>query len=806
MERDTDSLSPDSTAALWRELAMAYGSLHKDRDAERLWRRLAEHLPDDIKIRQTLFDLALRAGDDTAAIKALDEIRRIEGDDGASWRFGGVALLIERVRRSPKDLTPLVRARRDLEAIAVARPSWARVPLALAEIDELSGNVESAIRNYLRAILEMGERDPAVIGRVAQSLHARQRFSEAELVLRKLKDERMPLSGELQRLSAHVSFTKQDYDRAVRQAERVVSDQSVDYRDLLWLGQLRWGANQDPEPAFRRAVSLAENVPETWLALLMYLADNGRKKEAEETLRRCEQALPKAEVGVALALGEEVLGNIDRARKLYGEALAAHPTDLRVLRATALFHLRGGRLAEAEPILARMTQASGTSSDRQWARRLLARIQVDVGGRAQSLRALEILGAGSASISVDVAPEDLRTKAKILALDNTRASRKEAIGMVEGLVDRGIASVEDLFLLAQLHESDGDGDKARQRMRELVAMPGGESPVYLAEMIRLLLRHGRNDDARAYLPKLEKAAPKHAGTMEAKARVLAALGKGDEVVALLTGAVRENAANLTLAAGLLESLDHVGAAEALYRRALIEQPEAPSKAVLELAGLLGRQGRSAEALDLLDARGWGSLPSPEVANTAVVVLYGALSSEPRTLDRVSRRIEEAIRANPRNVSQRFDLANVHILRGRHADAEAIFREIHERDKTHPAPLNNLGWMLALRGRDASVRAVPLVNEAIRLEGESPDLLDTRALVYIASGRGDDAIHDLLEAIKLNPTGSKYFHLARAYLLDGRLPDAADAFTKAKELGLNVGKLHPMERESFRDVVRRLAKP
>jgi Flp pilus assembly protein TadD len=88
----------------------------------------------------------------------------------------------------------------------------------------------------------------------------------------------------------------------------------------------------------------------------------------------------------------------------------------------------------------------------------------------------------------------------------------------------------------------------------------------------------------------------------------------------------------------------------------------------------------------------------------------------------------------------------------------------------------------------------LIEGALELMGPRPELLDTRAMVHMALNDSQKAIADLEKALTLDtPTAGRYFHLARAYHM-AKNPDAAmRAFRKAKELGLDRGKLHPIER-------------
>ena len=242
----------------------------------------------------------------------------------------------------------------------------------MGEVEELDGRPDAAIREYLRAILQMGDRSPTAIRRAAQLLGERQRFSEAQLVLKKLREERAPLSGEMQKLDAQVAFRNQDYSGALAKAEAIVSENSDNYRDLLWLAQIRWAAGQPAEPILRRAVAIAKDAAEARLALVGYLAGNGKKAEAEAVLKAAAQALPREKSLLALAQGHEILGQIDKAESLHAEALAAQPDNPRILRSSASFHLRASRPDKAVPQLRKLVDAGVDTVDAQWARRVLA--------------------------------------------------------------------------------------------------------------------------------------------------------------------------------------------------------------------------------------------------------------------------------------------------------------------------------------------------------------------------------------------------------------------------------------------------
>ncbi|HEV3162523.1 MAG TPA: tetratricopeptide repeat protein [Isosphaeraceae bacterium] len=795
LDQGVEAFSAEDRSRLGHELARAYAQIGDDRQAVRLWTRLAQQQPDDLNVRLILFDHALRAGDESAAERFLEQIRRIEGEEGALWRYGQARLLIRHVDKEPGNLAPLAEARALLSRAATLRPAWSRVPLAEAEIDELEGNPGGAINSYLRAIVSLGERNPLAIRRTVELLNQHQRFDQAVLLIQTLQREGRPISGDLQRLAANISYQTQDYSHALELAEKSVSENSEDYRELLWLGQLRAAAGRPALGALQRAVSLAPEAPETWLALILYLAKTDRKDEAKVALQSAECKLSKEQAPLVLAQGYEAIGNVDQARELFQAALAARPDDIPILRSLAGFHLRSGRLREAEPLLQRIIDIKGATEDVAWARRMLPLIMAAAGDRQRSLKALEVLGlvdaTGAVRLSASASPEDLRASARSLALQPSRTRRREAITILEELINRQSASEQDKFLLAQLYEFDRNWEKSHHQMLALVQAHPKE-PAYLIYFTLALLRHDRIDEALGYLDKLDQVAPQQPGTIEIKARVFQARHKDTEAVALLKKFASENKSQVGPIARLLEDLGQASAALEMYRT-YASQSGRP-EATLVLAAFLGRQGRVREALDLCDAL-WPKTSPELVSNTAVTILYGTKGGDEAQYVRVEKRLQDAIAKAPEKVSIQFDLANLRCLQGRYDEAESILRRLHERGKGQSGPLNNLAWMLAVQGTKQT-EALSLINQAIELYGETPDLLDTRALVHLAMGQHEVAAHDLEDAIVAGPSAETYLHLARAYLADGRRSDADEALRRANSSGLKVGTLHPLERKSY----------
>jgi tetratricopeptide (TPR) repeat protein len=730
---------------------------------------------------------------------AVADIERIEGADGTQAHYARACRLIWQARSGDK--RSLAEARTRLAVVAARRPAWGRVALGQAQVEDLAGNGERAIGLYQRAI-DVGERDPSVIQRLVQLLVPRQRYIEAEQAIRLLPESALQ-SGPFQRLAAEALLRTDNISRALELARTAVSKDSRDYRDHLWLGQVLWAANRpdEAEAALRHAVSLAETNPDAWVALVQHLARTGHKEKAEAALAEAGRKIPADQANLTLAQGHESLGRIKQAQTEYQAALSARPEDVTVLRALAGFHLRAGRPREAEPHLRKLITLSAQSREEaDWARRLLALVLTSSGDYQRSREALALLGILDADApprrtEVDNAT-DVRLIAAVLAAQKGRRPRRQAIRLMEELAARQPPTADDRFFLAQLHQAVGDWPKARTLLLELLA-GRPDNAQYLCTLALGLLRDGQPDAAEVWLAKLEKAEPDSFRTIGLKARALKARGNEAEASALIKKYSQTKDANLAQAAALLEDLA-LPAAEEIYRR-LAAESKRPESCLL-LAGYLGRRGRTGDALDVCQAAR-RTCPPDQVASTAVAILYAAKVDQAQC-GRVEAWLEDDRRKHPNAVIFLDKLAALRSLQGRYSDALVLYRQVIERNRRNSGAMNNLAWLLAMRG-EKSGEALDWIQQALEISGPLASLLDTRGVVNLALGRDAQAVQDLREAVSENPTATTYFHLARALLAVKDRQAAGQALRQAEAAGLKEQVLHPLERPAYKALLAQL---
>jgi len=777
--------------------------------AGRLWQRVADAEPENIRVRLFLFDLALSRRDEPRMGRLLDEIRQIEGGQGGPLTLLGEA--IRAVHRAHQgDLEALAEARDHLERARMQRPAWSRIPLLESEIDEIEQDRQAATKHYLQAI-ELGERNPQVVRRTVQLLYQQGRYNLADEVLRKLDDKETPLSPALSRLASEVSMRVEQYGRALALAQRN-AEESADYQDHIWLGQILDALEQPAEAraSYRQAVELAPDEPEAWIALVRHFVRHEQWKPAEAAVAQIEKRMEGKRLPLVLAQCYDAMQRVDEAHAQFKLAAEAAPTDVATLHRVAEFYLRTARNALAEPILRRMTagELAVEPGLQRWARRNLALIYA---GRGDYPGLQEAIGLLDENLLADKqSVEDRRAKAAILSTRSGKHAREEAIGLLQSIVDARKSITSDRYLLASLYQKSGNWPEATRQMRRVLAAEN-ENVDYLVTYIRNLIDRNETSEALLWLNRLRSIQPDALKTKSLQARVLVRRGRIDQAVELLHELAEsrqgEQQPSSPIVVGrlaehlMLDAQNEAARAELekvadRYYRAGANAPGGR----LAWGGYLARQGRFDEAFEQYDSC-WDSADLEQVAAGCVDMAgYGKLNRQ--QMSRIESRLKAAARAQPDSIPLLLSLAEFCNIQQQYDQAIDVYRRVVSREGRHVVALNNLALLLVL-SRGEAKDALEMINRALAVAGPSPFLLDSRAVILMALGRTDKALNDCRAATAEQPSSTHYFHLARAHHAAGESIAATEALEKATRSGLRPESLHPLERDTCRQLLAEL---
>ncbi len=846
LAENTEKFSEADRLQLWSGLGTRAERVGDDQQAMRLLRRVAEKSPNNLQIRLQLLDLAFRSGDDAGIKETLVEVEKVQGK-GPHWRYGE-ALRLRLLAKGAGD--PLLN--RALKHLAQARksyPTWPPPVVLAAQIYLRQGKASLALQDYLRAINQMGSRRPTALFPAADLLYRHGRYAEAAKMVSLLEDQQIPIPDEGIRLVRDIKFRAGDLDGALELASKAATD-SDDYRNHFSLARIRAAkalsatskgqteeARQmfdEAEQSLRRVVDLAEEVPETWVELIRFLAGTGQPKKAANVLEQARGKIPSDQLPLALAQSYEYLGQPELAEQNCEEALAAAPQDPAVARYVADFYLRKAQYPMSEPIQRSEAilqserildkiiggEVKGNQADVIWARRRLAQIFGARGGYQNSKKAINLIEQNLAAAGPSA--EDLRIKANILANDPVAARRQEAARILKNLPSQ---TPQDRFIEWQLYLAEGAWAKASDQMRSLLA-DHGDQPLYVAAYVDALLEHNETQDAELWLARLEEIAPnwfsprdlitttsfraellfQHGQYVQALDLLNRFVGKSDTRPADEAERSRLVALNLEQFARRLRDLGQeepeemakrfILDAETLYRKYVRQRPGQEWFLVL----FLGRQDRIEEALRLLESI-WSD-SDPVTTAAASTSLLGNPAATPEQLQRMEKVLQAALKRFDRPIPLLLVLAQACASQERYAEAEAFYREVIRKNSRAFRAMNNLAVMLALQ-KTKLPEALKLANQAIRLAGPAAPLLDSRATVYMALGQPQKALDDLKKAIADQPTPVRCFHQARAYQQSGQREAARNAMKKAQQLGLQAEMLEPLERPAYKRLLKSL---
>ncbi|MFM7107815.1 MAG: tetratricopeptide repeat protein, partial [Planctomycetaceae bacterium] len=808
LEARTADLGPEDAARILSSLAGVRMQTGDAAEAERLWRAATERQPDDLRSRTVLLELAMKTGDLDKAKAAVTEIEAVAGRDNARSRVARAGVRILEVRQAQErrelesgkvELTAaeqrlLDEARNLLIEAENDRPGWHLIHTYAAEIDGLRGDMPAAIERLQRAV-RLGPANPDVVRQLVALLYASNRLDEARKAIDMLGPD--GLAG-FERLSAEMELRSGNIDDAVAIAERTVTLDSTNGGELLWLGQLldRSGKRERAGELFTRAVEVSPDRADAWVSLFSHQLATGRRRAAENTLDRAAAALPSPARDLVLAQGAEMLGRLDDAERAFRAAAAAAPRDIGISTARAEFLVRTGRTDAARQVLrdivASTDDGAAARAMKAWARRKLAELTAERGTYPKLLEAVALIDA-NAGPDGRLDADDAAAKVALLAPRPEPESWRQAIEAIEKLRRQQPLTTAQRLMLAGLLDKAGRWEESRQELMAVVSAPK-TPPAFMAMLADKLISHGELANARAWVKRLQDTAPDAPVTLALEARLAiaekdraraAALAKrlmpGDEVPT-------EQVGQLAALAQLLEELEFPKAAD----KVLAQYAARSTDGVVARAQFLGRQRRTAEALDALE-QAWDRLPLERLLSTAIE----ALRSNPRAdgaAERVEQWIARARRIDPDSVVVALVEAELQAMQDRGSQVEARYREILGRKGLDPVQVaivsNNLAVHLA-EPRTAG-EARKLIDAAIGTIGPHPDLLDTRGMVRLAQGEDKEAIADLEQAV-LQPSDVKLLHLAYARLRSGDKAAAREALERSRRKGLSATRLTAADR-------------
>lgn len=843
-------------------------------DARQLATIAAALSSNDVVTRLQLMQIAFETGDAQLLRKQLDDLQKITGRD-SRWYYGNaMAIAIEGQAKtdlqtaaafkrpdSPSENVAVIQeinaqtnrlAQESLAEAAVLRPDWELVPGFSAFLHDKAGNLDSAIIKYDQAI-NLGWRNASSIRRLIELLTRRERFGEADSVIRRLRGGNQPFTSEMARIASEVSVEMADLNRAVRLAEEAARA-SRKSEDFLWFGNLSELTDNDSqaEKAYRSAIRAAPDSAAATLAWIGFLERNARLDEARQSLELYERNIDEADTASLLVLadGYQRIGSIDDAARILQRIIADDLSSLQQYQQYYRIVRTASGPDASRQLLRQWTQRQTTDPQIViWSRRELAYSLASTGdpniyqnAKQLILQNMDQLQSTQTAANPLEIFDDRRVMAIIEAIFTGNNQPEIAISQFETLIKDGWQpSISDQFTLGQLYASNDNWIRGRRLMLPLLSNEEQRQPVHIKTYVRRLISQNDAAEAQLWLDRLQSSDVRDADVAAMTAEVLLRRGnierllrlitiKPDEVASadtevqwfattlgypqrfellsnLITDLIERSDSKPTDSSGdqtagrtnssriasstadTNPTISRLRDAAQVMSNGLDQSGEFPG---LFYARQLLKRGECDKAVSTI-ALAVDDASLEELISLAELVLAEAsCEGSFRDLEKIFARKSDG---EATDLVYSIILARLREASGDYKAAIDTYESVLRRDADQFAAKNNVAMLLALQKRDLD-RANTYINQLINATGETMVTLDTRGVCRLASGDPRGAKSDFDAAMAIFPHPVIRFHQAQTAAAEGQIAVATDLFRQAQAMGLKKGDLHPLERSQY----------
>lgn len=813
---------PDNQKALvWSAVAARFEQLGDVAEARRALEQASALAPNSLPTRNALFDLALKQNDDPGMRAAQEKILEIvKSKDDPGYVLSEVKRRISGFSNNTASKAELEAGRQMLEAAIKQRPTWSELQVANGQLAlVLDNNVDQALKSFEKAF-ELGASNLNALALQIRLLAERGRLQEA-----RQRMERIPMiswSAVLGNTAADVLVAVGETDKAFVEAEKVAQAKPEDPATQTWFANIAVRAEKTDaaEAAMKKAIALNPEDPDAWTRLVTLYLQAKKPDDVERTLREAFLALDDEYLPLLTGKYYELQSRWQEAEDIYLLAYAGRDDDPNVARRLAEFYLQWisaneGNRGKAAVYLNKLLRASYEGKlepgdpNGPWARRQAAKLLAATGDRRDSIRAEQLL---SAAVEGETAtPEDYDQLVDLLSLRGDPASRQQAIDTLRKVKKlRGGLTPERELQLGHLLYDLGDWTAAKQQTLDSIGKFPNDVRLQTA-YASMLIGKKEFDEAALRITRLDGKPELAAAINELRLRLASARGDKDEVRSMLTAMTpdltRLTEEQLKFIRSLAQTADGVGDHE--YALTLLQEygRRAPD-AALELARMNALYGNVDEGLASL--RSLAPQNFDDSMRVAVEVLRTRRDEDPAKLDaEVERIVRSGLRDDPEAARRLVLEAEMLEVQEKFDESVAAYQKLLARDDVptmvRATALNNLAFILALKNKTPEELELALnsVNEAIELIGPLSDILDTRALVYLKQQQFPLAVDDMKQAVKMNPTASKHYHLAAALLGAGDEAGAVAAWKQAQADGIGPEAVSKLERQDLEGFAKKI---
>jgi putative PEP-CTERM system TPR-repeat lipoprotein len=367
-------------------------------------------------------------------------------------------------------------------------------------------------------------------------------------------------------------------------------------------------------------------------------------------------------------------------------------------------------------------------------------------------------------------PDHMRTVVKLGRLLVSLKRFDEAQALYEARVEAHPDAVDPRVLLAEIHMLQGQPGRALALLR---AAPESvtDHPAYLAVLGKGQLAAGELASAIHSLERLIKVRPRYLPAHDMLAGAYARQGNLGKLEASLDQALAIRPGHLPARLGMLKLLvqqKRVGEAAELLAALKADYPELPELYIQE--ALLAQADGRPEAVVAAYREAMKRAPRTELVSDLALAQWKAGQPEAGL-----QTLKDWLAGHPDDLVVRYNLANLYMATGRHAEARVAFTTVVEARPKHVLALTNL----ALLSRDSDPgKAYDYAKRAHELAPDAPVVQDALAQIHLDRDEGTQALRLLETAVEKSPQDLQIrFHWAQALARNGEKEKARRELTR-----------------------------
>jgi tetratricopeptide (TPR) repeat protein len=380
---------------------------------------------------------------------------------------------------------------------------------------------------------------------------------------------------------------------------------------------------------------------------------------------------------------------------------------------------------------------------------------------------------------LQVDPKDVRARFGLGQVHERLGQWREALGQYQAVVEQDAANIEARLALGRIFLAGKAPDRVEKLAAEVLERePDNADGLLLRAGVKVLREDnaGAVADAEAALARH----PEHAQALALLGSLAAQAGDTARAVELLERGVKAEPKSAALRSVLASLYLQGGESEKaveVFRDLVQADPDSLGHR-MRLAALYTSLKRLDEAEDVLRSAIAEGRTDPVRTRLALAEFLAAR----RDRQAAERELKGFIEKAPETYDYRFALARVYEVGSEWDQAEAVYREVIERDRKGPKGLDARTRLARVLAQEKKLdEALRLVDEVLEENAKDEDALVLRGRLALARQDAAAAISDFRSALKGQPNSATLLTLlAQAHLANKETQLAEESLRKAVE--------------------------